>query len=61
MFRHVETLSLFGLTAVQTVVLGNVFQNCMQFGTITSLFAGLIPAFIASCIEIYIIVRYFIR
>ncbi len=59
MFRHIETLSLFGLAAVQTVVFGRVIQNFMQLGTFTSLIAGLIPAFIISCVETYAVAKCF--
>lgn len=61
MFRHTETLLLFGLAAVQTVVFSKTFQGHFQLGGSSSLVMGVILAFVVSGIEVWIIAKWLNR
>ena len=61
MFSRAETVSLFGLTAVQAAVIAVLLERYFQFREVVSLPIGLISGFIISCVELYCIIKVFSR
>ena len=61
MFRHSETLALFGLTAFQSVVFAKCFGDVVAFGAIPAFLAALVAAFIVSCFEMTLITKLFMN
>jgi hypothetical protein len=57
MFRHSETLTLFGLTAFQCVLVAKWLNESFAMGVITALLAGIVIAFFASCVEMTLLAK----
>ena len=57
MFRHSETLVLFGLTTFQSVLAVKYIQDYLGFGMLPSVVIGVVVAFVASCVEMTFAVK----
>ena len=59
MFRHSETLVLFGLTAFHSVFAVKRIQDYLGFGMLPSVVIGVLVALVANCIEMTFAVNLF--
>ena len=59
MFRHSETLALFGLTAFQSVFAVKWLQGYWGLGMLPAVLIGVVIAFVASCVEMTVVAKLF--